>query len=84
MECWFVCAAAGSNLVTMVSLFTVFLYFNDKKEICLSTLLQSEIMYLSSSDSESTEKDNCATELQLIADEIVNTPMILENPKYPK
>lgn len=42
-------------------------------------------MYSSSSDSESTEKDNNATtELQFIADEIANAPVILEKSQTPK
>ncbi|CAH1110533.1 unnamed protein product [Psylliodes chrysocephalus] len=41
-------------------------------------------MYSSSSDSESTEKDNATTELQFIANEIANTPVILEKSQTPK
>lgn len=41
-------------------------------------------MYSSSSDSESTEKDNATTELQFIADEIANAPVILEKSQTPK
>ena len=50
----------------------------------LSTLLRLDKMYSSSSDSESTEKDNATTELQFIADEIANAPVILEKSQTPK
>ncbi|CAH1111452.1 unnamed protein product [Psylliodes chrysocephalus] len=41
-------------------------------------------MYSSSSDSESTEKYNAKTELQFIADQITNAPVILEKSQTPK
>ena len=47
-------------------------------------ILWSEKMYSSNSDSESTEKDNATTELQFIADEIANAPVILEKSQTPK